>query len=247
MSKAKDIWGDNMRKIGNVTIIVLLIILNIFCFKASSNENNVNFGVEAVILNNPKFHVYNELPYKTLDWQSTPQIKIKIKSISNVDKATLEINVLNNFSKLIYSATKEITFKDYFSSMDIELEKPLDKPKFIEIKIYRCGCVECKYVPVNNFNLHGKVTDFEGNPISNAWITVLNDRFQIAASDSEGNYLVNLPKGEYNCIAAATNLYPRKQLENYIWNLPLYCDTKYDFKLGRAEVFRLMADAMTQN
>lgn len=215
--------------------------------KAGNKADNT-IEVSGYLFNNPKFHLFHELPYRTFDCESFPHIHIELVSRKELPVLKLNVKVLDQNKNFAFEHSTNITLKGMMGTFDIPLESPIRDPAEIVIEVSGENTSLRKSIPIKMVKMHGKVTDFDGRPIKNAWIVVLDYRFdQMVVSDKEGNYVLYLPEGDYNCIAALTRLYPTDQLENYIWNLPLYEDLQYDFILGRAEVFRLMASSMSQN
>lgn len=99
--------------------------------------------------------------------------------------------------------------------------------------------VKCEYI-----KLHGKITDFEGNPFP---APVLLNRTDFANdlavigcwSDKEGNYSITAPKGCYNAFYVDDNSYGKTTLENWSWHMIADRDEEHNFKIGNGEVYSL--------
>lgn len=227
-------------------IFITLLITFIFCQKIVFSYNDSLYDINITLLNNPKCHLYHKLPYKTFDWISVPNIQINYKVPEEAINCKITISVKNNNDKIIYVATDSI--KNQAGIFKFTLDEPLLNANKIIYEISKNEInLNTGLSEIDNVRFYGNVNDFYGNEIHNAWIVTLCYPYQIVKSDSSGFFEMILPKGQYNCIAAITNLYPRLELENYIWNLDLNHDFKYDFKIGKAEIFRLMASSMAQN
>lgn len=238
--------------ITNAKLIILVFISILYNNAYSRNGEHQpadSIHIEAMLLNNPSSHLYHQLPYRTFDWKSNPSIELSVRSAhSALNDQVISIRIFNKSNDQIYNSIDTIKSVSNTISLTKDLEEVLIDPDYFEVALMKDGAVLLtKNIPISLVKFYGNVTDFEGNPIQNAWIITLGHPFQIVTNDENGYFEMYLPKGNYNCIAAMTNKYPAEELENYIWNLPLHDDFQYDFKIGKAEVFRLMADAMPQN
>lgn len=111
----------------------------------------------------------------------------------------------------------------------------------VEIKMQEKVFTEtvfCEYA-----RLHGKITDFDGNPFP---APVFLARVGFAGSGSmgtwsnkEGEYSVVVPKGCYNTFYVDDNTYGVKTLENWSWHMIVDQDEEFNFKVGNAEVYSL--------
>jgi hypothetical protein len=91
--------------------------------------------------------------------------------------------------------------------------------------------------------ISGRVTDFDGQPIGGAKIMLKDDGFNdvaTAASDKDGQYSLQAPKGRYMALAAVKD-YQIKNLEYWAWNVPADRDLEINPRFHRIEVYAINA------
>lgn len=215
---------------------------------AANHLKQDKFEVVLMLKNNPPFHLYHKLPYKTFDWHSRPGLDVRITLPELINNFVVGVKVLNSNNAVIFTGADSVKTESVSSSVSFAFDNALTDPAGIEIEVMKHNKILYKKtLPVDLVRFYGTVTDFNNRPVSGAWIITLGNPFQIVTSNSKGEYEMYLPEGKYNCIAVLTKQYPDSILENYIWNIRLDDNFKYDFKIDKAEVFRLMASAMPQN
>ena len=91
------------------------------------------------------------------------------------------------------------------------------------------------------FEIKGKVTDFNGNPIDSATVQLRNrdfDNVYETLSDSNGNYALEVNKGNYYCLyAIKSSEYRVNRLEYWAWNIPVYKDMVINPKYDKIEIY----------
>ncbi len=92
--------------------------------------------------------------------------------------------------------------------------------------------------------IHGKLTDFEGNPISNGFVDIYKDKFSQyvfrSKTDENGNYILEVKSGFYMAIAAVKD-HGIKNLECWNWNLPAFEDMEINMRINGLEVYAINA------
>ncbi len=87
----------------------------------------------------------------------------------------------------------------------------------------------------------GRVTDFSGNPIDSALVRVLDRNFNapfITYSDINGNFSMEVKKGNYNCIyATKVSEYRKTKLEYWAWNVPIFEDMVMNPQYETMEIY----------
>lgn len=101
--------------------------------------------------------------------------------------------------------------------------------------------VKCEYA-----DIHGKITDFEGNPypavVRFSRISFDSEYACMAVwSDKNGEYSVIVPKGCYNMFYVCDGSYGKTVLESWSWHMIVDRDEEHDFKIGNGEVYSLSA------
>jgi hypothetical protein len=90
--------------------------------------------------------------------------------------------------------------------------------------------------------LHGRVTDFEGRPVHNALVRVLERGFRgdiaTALTDEYGMYGVEIESGTYLGIWICKD-YKEKALEYWAWHVPVYDDLELNARVDGLEVYGL--------
>ena len=98
--------------------------------------------------------------------------------------------------------------------------------------------ISCEYA-----RLHGKITDFDGNPFPAplllARIGFAGGAFMGVWSNKNGEYSVVVPKGCYNTFYVDYNRYGKTTLENWSWHMIVDRDEEHNFKVGNGEVYSL--------
>jgi hypothetical protein len=93
--------------------------------------------------------------------------------------------------------------------------------------------------------LYGKVTDFNSIPIDSVSVRLKNDKFYNlfeTLSDRDGNFSMDVPKGEYFCLyAIKSSDYGRTKLEYWAWNIPLFQDLNINPQYERMEIYGINA------
>lgn len=87
--------------------------------------------------------------------------------------------------------------------------------------------------------LFGKLTDFNGNPISRGDVCIKDSNFKdiyCAKTDQYGNYVLDVEKGTYMALYGGKN-FGINTLEHWTWNLPAYKDTEINIKANEIEVY----------
>lgn len=91
------------------------------------------------------------------------------------------------------------------------------------------------------FVITGKVTDFNGQPIDSVTIQLKNRSFKSmyeTLSDSNGNYSLEVNKGNYYCLyAIKLSEYRVNRLEYWAWNVPVYDDLVINPQYERMEIY----------
>jgi hypothetical protein len=91
------------------------------------------------------------------------------------------------------------------------------------------------------FVITGKVTDFNGRPIDSATIRLKNLSFENiyeTVSDRNGNYSLEVNKGDYYCLyAIKLSEYRVNRLEYWAWNVPVYEDMVINPQYDRMEIY----------
>jgi hypothetical protein len=91
--------------------------------------------------------------------------------------------------------------------------------------------------------IYGKVTDFNGNPIEDAEIVIVNKKFEViykAFSDADGKYSLNIDEGNYFALWACKD-YAAKNLEYWAWSIPAYQDLEVNPRINGLEVYAINA------
>lgn len=94
----------------------------------------------------------------------------------------------------------------------------------------------------------GRITNFKEEPVKEAIIRLLNDRFEDiynTFTDEEGNYELFVQKGLYYTFYACKD-YNINYLEYWAWNLPLFNDIELNAKIDGLEVYTLTAFRIKQ-
>ncbi len=91
------------------------------------------------------------------------------------------------------------------------------------------------------FVITGKVTDFNGQPIDSATIRLKNRVFEDiyeTLSDLNGNYSLEVKKGDYYCLyAIKLSEYRVNRLEYWAWNVPVYEDLVINPQYDKMEIY----------
>ncbi|MEI8047905.1 MAG: carboxypeptidase-like regulatory domain-containing protein [Bacteroidota bacterium] len=91
------------------------------------------------------------------------------------------------------------------------------------------------------FVITGRVTDFNGKPIDSATIRLKNRAFENlyeTLSDSNGNYFLEVNKGNYYCMyVIKLSEYRVNRLEYWAWNVPVYEDMVINPQYDRMEIY----------
>lgn len=91
------------------------------------------------------------------------------------------------------------------------------------------------------FVISGKVTDFNGQPIDSVSIQLKNRSFESiyeTLSDRNGNYSLEVKKGDYYCLyAIKLSEYRVTRLEYWAWNVPVYDDLVINPQYDRMEIY----------
>ena len=92
--------------------------------------------------------------------------------------------------------------------------------------------------------LHGRVTDFEGRPLSNAIVRVVGRGFRddiaTACTDESGMYELMVKQGTYLAIWICKD-YRKKALEYWAWHVPIDEDLERNARIDGLEVYGLNA------
>lgn len=100
-------------------------------------------------------------------------------------------------------------------------------------------------VPFHFHRVHGRVTDFSGDPPPVASFVVLEaDQNEFVAgveTDSLGRYEMLVPAREYHTAIALNENFGDTTLERWAHHLTVEGDTRIDFRIGEVEVYRLTA------
>lgn len=87
----------------------------------------------------------------------------------------------------------------------------------------------------------GRVTDFSGIPVDSALVRVLDRNFNaqfISYSDNNGNFSMEVKKGNYNCIyATKVSEYRKTKLEYWAWNVSIFEDMVINPQYDTMEIY----------
>lgn len=91
--------------------------------------------------------------------------------------------------------------------------------------------------------IFGKVTDFNGTPLSDAVVELKNDKFediQAVSTDQNGAYRLDVEKGLYYAFYACKD-YKINYLEYWAWNVPVFDDLELNVRIDGLEVYAVNA------
>lgn len=187
--------------------------------------------VDIELNNNPRCKAEIEHVLKGESWNMKNIPFIKVKGFNFEDG--------NKTMRLIFKeeilTEEEIEIRQNKFSKKIELEKPLDNPEEIEVKI---GSDFQRKIPIELKKLFGKATYFDGTLISNPIVSVGGK--MIAVGDERSNYEIFLSKEEEK-IMVFDKGYSKERLECWLYDVKLKEDTKLDVNIGGLEVYELGA------
>jgi hypothetical protein len=95
----------------------------------------------------------------------------------------------------------------------------------------------------NSVKIFGKLTDFEGNLISDGDVVIKDCKFNnlyATKTDEYGNYNLEVARGIYMAIYAVKG-YGVDNLEYWGWNLPAFEDTEVNMRINGIEVYGINA------
>lgn len=99
------------------------------------------------------------------------------------------------------------------------------------------GCVEQR----QTFTLSGKVTDFNGNSLDSVTVRLKDKTYKNlyeTLTDKDGNYSLEVKKGDYYCLyAIKLSEYRVNRLEYWTWNVPVYEDMVINPQYDRMEIY----------
>ena len=90
--------------------------------------------ITAILLNNPAAHLVHDLPYKKMDWQSSPRITIEAKNLQ-IGSSELEVEVRDSGDKQVYSFKDSFESKDGTHAIEKILAAPLKDPAYFLVKL----------------------------------------------------------------------------------------------------------------
>lgn len=91
--------------------------------------------------------------------------------------------------------------------------------------------------------IYGKITDFDGNPISGATVRLLSYHFEdvyFTITDDNGKYEMKVEKDLYYAFYACKD-YKINYLEYWAWNVPIHDDMELNARINGLEVYALNA------
>jgi hypothetical protein len=95
----------------------------------------------------------------------------------------------------------------------------------------------------NLIKVYGRLTDFDGNAVSNGDVIIkdalFNDAY-ITKTDDYGNYTLEVEKGIYMAMFAVKD-YGVNALEYWGWNLPAFEDIEINMRIDGLEVYAINA------
>lgn len=93
--------------------------------------------------------------------------------------------------------------------------------------------------------ISGKATDFNGQPIDSVTIRLKNKAFENlyeTLTDKNGNYAIQVKKGDYYCLfAIKLSEYRVNKLEYWAWNVPVYENMTINPQYDRIEIYGMNA------
>lgn len=93
----------------------------------------------------------------------------------------------------------------------------------------------------NYFEVSGKVTDFEGQPLDSVTIRLKNKAFENiyeTLSDKDGNYSMKVKEGDYYSLyAIKLPEYRVNRLEYWTWNVPVHKNININPQYDRMEIY----------
>jgi hypothetical protein len=91
------------------------------------------------------------------------------------------------------------------------------------------------------YEIKGKVTDFNGEAIDSVTIKLMNKKFETlyeTLSDKDGNYAMTVVEGDYNCLyAIKSSDYRVSKLEYWNWNVPVHQDMTINPQYNNLEIY----------
>lgn len=91
--------------------------------------------------------------------------------------------------------------------------------------------------------VYGKVTDFNGTPLSKAEVRLTDDKFEDiykTYTDSDGRYEIDVEKGVYYTFYACKD-YKINYLEYWAWDVPIFDNMEINAQIDGLEIYSLTA------
>jgi hypothetical protein len=175
-------------------------------------------------------HIYGRTPDDTF--------KVEVKAYQKNGKKMYEedLQIKQNVEY------KNIEFSNGFFKIVNPVEYRKERPDKIVVNIQSSKENRKKNIKCRYHKLHGKITDFNRNPLA-GHIIICPDGFAEAQlgilTDLSGNYEIYLPERTYNAIIANKESYGVSTLETWGWHIIMDSDQQLDFKIGTGEVYNL--------
>jgi len=186
--------------------------------------------IDVFINNNPKAECVIENIFKNEKWnlKNTPFVIVKGYNFNN-SKTFIKLI----YKKKIISERKISIFNNQFNEK-FELESLLENQGEITVKI---GKSFIKRIPFKLNRIYGKVTYFDGTPVSKP--IIITDKM-MAIGEKNGNFEIFLNKRE-NYIGILDKNYSKTTLESWLYDINLNRNLKLNIKLGKLEVYEIGA------
>jgi len=182
----------------------------------------------------PKSQLRLDAEFPCVEYPIKISVSASYQDVAVFDKSYVveEPETKKDFTFEVRANGKAIMLKDVVADLD-------NSPDRIDVEIQSGKNTYAQHITCEYATISGKITDFAGKPFPAAVICQIGYGDGGVWSDTEGNYSITLPKGEYNSIFVADESYAKTSLEAWGWKMIIDRDEVHDFKIGNAEVYSL--------
>ncbi|MHC4535993.1 MAG: early set domain-containing protein [Planctomycetota bacterium] len=198
-------------------------------------ENDLR-NIQFELFNAPPFYFYKKFPEKVMEVNTFPTLSVDLNVTKSFSNVMFEFTIYNKQGAPLTTRSRMGMSFNKLYDMVFYFEKELERPDHIVFRLKTKG-KECQAKrDIKTFRFHGRVTDFDENPVDGAYVYAGG---LFVYCDPMGYFEMDVSPSIHRRNWACCKAYRDTRLENYFIDLVIDKDTEMDFKLGALEVYQL--------
>ncbi len=198
---------------------------------------------EFSLYNNPtvRGEAFNPAKGEKVEMDGYPSIQVRLRGLPAGEAVKVAAEVKDSTGAKIFSGAGTAAVEGGLAQCEVRLDKSLVKPATWSASIKQ-GARQWNFGGlVVLHKLYGRITDFDGKPLSAFLCANGNHPGAVVQANKDGEYVFFLPEAYYPAFFVADTDYADRTLEVWVYDYRPKGDLKLDLRIGQLEVYELHA------